>query len=229
MDRRLVAGAATGVAMVLLVLAASSGPVRIWITPPADVGLSPVDGAGPLDTVALQGSVTPDHGSGPHWGALVSQILGVLVIVLVVATVVSVVWLGNWRRKGRHRPPQQRGRQITALPEVNERQLEVDVDAARIALAGGSPRNAIVACWMQLEDDAAAAGLPRAAAETSAEYVERVVAASSVDPAPIRELAALYREARFSRHELLDDHRTRALAAMNRVEAALRRGVGVLT
>ena len=118
---------------------------------------------------------------------------------------------------------------MPSLPEVRERELTVDVDSARAALSGGTPRNAIVACWMQLERDAAAAGLPRAAAETSAEYVERVVAASSVDPAPIRELAALYREARFSRHELSDDHRTRALAALNRVEAVLKRGAVVLT
>ncbi|MGZ4680082.1 MAG: DUF4129 domain-containing protein [Ilumatobacteraceae bacterium] len=229
MDRRLVAGAATGVAMVLLVLAASSGPVRIWITSPADVGPSSVDGTSPPDTVALQGSVPRDRSSGQPWGALVSQILGVLLIVFVVTMVVWAVRLGIWPRTGRRRLRERRDRQVTALPEVNECELEVDVDAARIALAGGSPRNAIVACWMQLERDAAAAGLPRAAAETSAEYVGRVVAASSVDPAPIRELAALYREARFSRHELLDDHRTRALAAMNRVEAALRRGVGVLT
>lgn len=228
MDRRLVAGAATAVTMVLLVLAASSGPVRVWITPPADVDAPPIAGSGPLDTIAPQSSVPPDKGSGPPWGALVSQILGVLLIVLVVTIVVSVVRLGKWSRPGRLRPRERRGGQITALPEVNDSELEVDVDAARTALAGGSPRNAIVACWMQLERDAAAAGLPRAAAETSAEYVERVVAASSVDPAPIRELAALFREARFSSHELLDDHRARALAAMNRVEAALRRGVGVL-
>ena len=228
MDRRLVAGAATGVAMVLLVLAASSGPVRIWITPPADVAPPPVDSTGPVDTVVVQGTVPADHGSGPPWGALVSQILGVLLILFVVTMVVWVVRSRNWPRTGRRRQRERRGRGFTALPEVSEYELEVDVDAARIALAEGSPRNAIVACWMQLERDAAAAGLPRAAAETSAEYVERVVAASSVDPAPIRELAALYREARFSRHELLDDHRSRALAAMTRVEAALRRGVGVL-
>ena len=228
MDRRLVAGAATGVTMVLLVLAASSGPVRIWITPPVDVGPAPVGSTGPVDTVAVQDTVPRDHSSGPPWGALVSQILGVLLILFVVTMVVWVARSGNWPRAWR-RLRERRDRQITALPEVNECELEVDVDAARIALAEGSPRNAIVACWMQLERDAAAAGLPRAAAETSAEYVERVVAASSVDPAPIRELAALYREARFSRHELLDDHRSRALAALNRVETALRRGVGVLT
>ena len=82
---------------------------------------------------------------------------------------------------------------------------------------------------MNLERDAGEAGLPRAAAETSAEYVERVVAASSVDPAPIRELAALYREARFSRHELGDDHRSRALAALDRVEAVLKPSLAVAT
>ncbi len=55
------------------------------------------------------------------------------------------------------------------------------------------------------------------------EYVERVVAASSIDRAPIAELGALYREARFSRHELDDDHRRRAASALDRVVAALER------
>ena len=157
------------------------------------------------------------------------QLVGVVLIVLAVTTVVWMMRAGLWPRTGWRRVRERSGRQVTALPEVPERELAVDVDAARSALAGGSPRNAIVACWMQLERDAGAAGLSRDAAETSAEYVERVVTASSVDPAPIRELAALYREARFSDHELGDDHRARALAALNRVEAVLRRTVGVLT
>ena len=229
MDRRLVAGAATGVAMVLLVLAASSGPVRLWITPPGDVGPSSVGTAGPLDTVAPPDSVPPDRGDPSHWGDVFVQLLAVLLIVLAVTATVWIVRAGMWPRLRRSGVRERSVRQVTALPEVAERELAVDVEAARVALAGGSPRNAIVACWMQLERDAAAAGLPREAAETSAEYVERVVAASSVDPAPIRELAALYREARFSRHELRDDHRTRALAALNRVETSLRSSVMVLT
>jgi uncharacterized protein DUF4129 len=229
MDRRLVAGAAAGIAMVLLVLAASSSPVRIWITPPLDVGPSSIDGTGPLDTAAPRDSALPDRSVPQHWGGVFVQLLGVLLIVLTVTMVVWIVRAGMWPRPGRSGLRERRHREVTALPEVLERDLAVDVDAARVALVQGSPRNAIVACWMQLERDAAAAGLPRASAETSAEYVERVVAASSVDPAPIRELAALYREARFSRHELRDDHRTRALAALNRVEAVLRRSVEVLT
>jgi hypothetical protein len=229
MDRRLVAGAATGVAMVLLVLAASSGPVQLWITPTADVGPSSIGTAGPLVTVAPPDLELPDRSHPNHWGAVFLQVVGVLWIVLAVMVAVWIVRTGAWPRLRRTGARKRSGRQVTALPEVAESELAVDVEAARVALAGGSPRNAIVACWMQLERDAAAAGLPRHEAETSAEYVERVVAASSVDPAPIRELAALYREARFSRHELRDDHRTRALAALNRVEAVLRSSVVVLT
>lgn len=228
MDRRkLVAGAATVVAMVLLVLASSSGPLRIWITPSPDGGQSSVDGAGPLDTVSPQDSVSTDRSDGAHWGSFFAQLVGVLLIVVVVAVVVAVGRAGRWprlRRRGLH---ERRDRHVTPLPEVLEHEVKVDVDAARAALASGAPRNAIVACWMQLERDAAAAGLAREAAETSAEYVERVVAQSSVDPAPIGELAVLYREARFSRHELRDDHRVRALAALNRVEAALMSNVEV--
>jgi hypothetical protein len=215
--------------MVLLVLAASSGPVRIWVTPPAADDPSSIDGASPADTLPPQAPVLADRSDGNHWGGFFSQVLGVLLIGLVVTLAVLVVRLGMSPRQGRRGLRQRRDRQITALPEVPEREPRVDIGAARAALAGGSARNAIVACWMQLERDAAAAGLPRRAAETSAEYVERVLSASSVDPAPIRELAALYREARFSRHELRDDHRTRALAALDDVEAALRRGVEVRT
>jgi hypothetical protein len=228
MDRRLVAGVATTVAMVLLVLAASSGPVRLWITPPSELAPPSIDSTGPLDTVAQPDPVLPDRTPG-RWDDTFLQLVGVLLLALIVTMARWVVKAGMWptlRRRGVRRRWNWR---IAALPEMPERELAVDVDAARDALAGGSPRNAIVACWMQLERDVAAAGLPRDAAETSAEYVERVVVASSVEPGPIRELAALYREARFSRHELGNDHRIRALAALNSVEAALRRSVEVVT
>ena len=228
MDRRLVAGAATGAAMLLLVLAASSGPVRLWITPPADVRPSSLGAAGPLVTFPPPDLAPPDRGDPNHWGDVFLQLLGVLLIVLAATVAVWIVRAGMWPRLRRSGMRKRLVRQVTALPEVAERELAGDVEAARVALAGGSRRNAIVACWMQLERDAAAAGLPSDEAETSTEYVERMVAASSVDPAPIRELAALYREARFSRHELRDDHRARALAALNRVEAVLRPSVVVV-
>ena len=229
MDRRLVAGAATGVAMVMFVLAASSGPVRLWVTPTADVGPPSIGTAGPLVAVVPPEFVPPDQVDPNRWDNVFLQVLTVLLILFGTTAAVWMVRAGMWPRLRRSGTRKRSVRQVTALPEVAERELAVDVEAARVALAGGTPRNTIVACWMQLERGAAAAGLPRHEAETSAEYVERVVAASSVDPAPIRELAALYREARFSRHELSDDHRTRSLAALNHVEAVLTSSVVVLT
>ncbi len=213
-------------AAVLVVLAAASGPVRIWTTPASQVGPSRVETTGTSDTIALPGAAPDEASESSGWSGALLQIVAVLTILAAVLALVSIGRSARPRR--RRRVGQRRDGEIGALPELAEHELTVDVDAARAALAEGEPRNAIVACWLQLERDAAAAGLARSEAETSAEYVERVVAVSSVDPVPIGELAALYREARFSRHHLNDDHRARASTALNRVAAALRRGVKVV-
>lgn len=224
MDRRVAMAVGTAAAvMVLAVLAATSGPVRLWSVPPSDPVVRTVVTAVPTDVA----TPAPDAPAGEEEARLptnnvVIQVLAVVLAVLVLMALFSALrlWEGfrlpHWARRARLAP-------VVALPEVEARALQVDVVAARAALRTGDPRNAIVACWMRLEDDAAAAGLPRAAAETSEEYVARVVAAASVDRGPIGELAALYREARFSRHELHADHRTRAADALERVVAALAR------
>lgn len=211
--------------MVLLMLAASSGPLQVWRAP-SQVNPA-VDGAGPAVTRA---EPSRSASNPPEWPSWVGSLFALLGKVLVVAIVIAPVVIGAMRRFPQPRwrlPHAWRVRTMSLLPEVDERSHRIDVASARAALVGGSPRNAIVACWMQLERDAADVGLPRRAFETPTEYVERVVTSSSVDPAPIGELAALYREARFSNHDLPDDHRTRALVALDRVEAALRAGVQV--
>lgn len=221
MDRRtLIAALATGSAIVLLALAASAGPGRIWVAPSS--GETPsVDGGSTPDNVVPQATVA-GRSEWPAWvGTTLQIVAGVLLAMLVVTALLVAGRVGGrvplrWRSR-RIRADQQ----VTPLPEVPERELMLDVAAARAALLEGSPRNAIVACWMQLERDAAAAGLARMVAETPAEYVQRVVMASSVDRAPIEELAALYREARFSRHTLGDDQRARAVNTLHRVAASL--------
>ena len=67
----------------------------------------------------------------------------------------------------------------------------------------------------------AAAGLPRSRHETSAEFVVRVLHRLDLDPRAIGELAALYREARFSDHQLGEEARERARAALERLHADL--------
>lgn len=212
--------------MALMLFAASSGPVRVWITPTSAV--NPAAEGIPVDTRADAQTATRDRVTeGPRWvGSLVQVISAALIVVLalVVAAIATMGRVPPWRFR---RARELTGRQLSTLPEFDEPSLDIDVAAAFAALEGGTPRNAIVRCWMQLERDAAAAGLSRHAAETPEEYMQRVVASSSVDPGPIADLTALYREARFSTHELDDGHRARAAAALGRVAVALDRGVQV--
>ncbi len=228
--RALLAVAAAIAAGALLALAASSGPVRVWSVPADDV--PPVTAEARTDPQApppttLVPTDGRDGGRLPTDNIII-QVFAVLLAIGTLAALVVAVRLmhdvelpqlfGRRRRRvARHAP----------LPEFPAPPLAVDAVAARAALRQGDPRNAIVACWMQLERDAADAGLPRHDAETSQEYVERVVVAASVDGAPIGELAALYREARFSRHPLTDGHLTRAADALERVVAALEARTGV--
>lgn len=221
---------ATVAGVLVLALAASSGPTRLWVTPAGND--SPASGgAGPGSTIPAS---TPDDDSTdlmqwPNWVGGVLQVVAFgLVALVVLAYLASDKWAPRIPMRWQKRLRRRHGG-FEALPTVRDPQSVVDVQAAQSALLGGTPRNSIVACWMQLERGAAAAGLARLPAETPTEYVERVVASASIDPAPVGELGALYREARFSQHELSEAHRTRAASALARVVAALHLPVGVPT
>ncbi len=208
------------VVMIVLVLAASSGPFDVWSTPPAvdDVATAVTD---PPQELQPQEPVPESRRDWPSWVSTLSQVIGVVIAVAAFAAALAMLRLLRLPTWIRSSPLRRRSNTAAALPEVDDGGVTVDVESARAALSSGEARNAIVACWMQLERDATAAGLPRLPSDTPTEYVERVIGASSMDPAPIGELAALYREARFSSHDLTDVHRARALAALDRVAAAL--------
>jgi len=225
MSRRspLAIGVLVATVVVLLAFAASAQPVRLWVVPTSGTGS--LDGASPATVVSPQQVPEPESEQGGGAGPLM-QVLAVVVVAAGAAALIAMRgwWPTDWPPGGAR---QRRTGRFGSLPEVADGDLGVNVEGARAALSKGQPRNAIVACWMRLEGDIAAAGWPRSGAETSAEYVERIVAEASVDPFAISDLAALYREARFSDHPLGDADRTRAFEALARVEASLRFGVGV--
>jgi cbb3-type cytochrome oxidase subunit 3 len=114
------------------------------------------------------------------------------------------------------------------LPEELSRSAGVGLSS----LAEGDPRNAIVRCWLALEDTVTSAGLARDPALTSEEFTAVVIGRYAVGPGSIAELAALYREARFSTHDLGESHRRRAVHALNDLRDDLDRagaGQGVAT
>jgi len=124
------------------------------------------------------------------------------------------------------RPSEERGDlALTELDEPDRVAAAVVADAAEqdALLRDGDARNAIVATWHRFEVQGERAGVPRHASETSSEYALRFLDLAEADTGPVRRLAELYREARFSEHEITEQHRSEAVDAL----AAIRRSLGV--
>ena len=147
--------------------------------------------------------------------AQVGRVLGGIALALLLAAVVVLAIRVNHRRR-RAAPPE-------SAREAPDRALLTDRRAARQArmLREGSPREAIIATWLDLERLVATAGVPRRPSETSSELVVRVLDDREVPAAALTDLAALFREARFSTHELTEALRERAAGDLDAVHAAL--------
>ncbi|MDV3221730.1 DUF4129 domain-containing protein [Intrasporangium sp.] len=223
--RTAVVGGSIGavVVMAALVVAASGRSPDLMSRPRTAVDpRAPTWTLGPELTALPQESRTPEGGSGWDPSGLLAVIVQLLVVSVVVALLALLV-LALRDLLRRIRP------QVTshaepgfAVPEVPTEILQ-GADSGLENLGQGAPRNAIVAAWVALEAAAGAAGLPRHPAETSTEYVARVLATWEVDPRSLRELSALYREARFSTHPLTETHRRRAITALSAIRSDLER------
>ena len=106
--------------------------------------------------------------------------------------------------------------------------LERTLAAAQAELsarAPGEPRDAVVAAWLQLEQGAAAAGVPRRPAQTPTEFTTALLTGllpGDTERAALDELRRLYSRARFGPAPLDADAPERAAAALS----ALRAGLG---
>lgn len=148
--------------------------------------------------------------------------------ILQVLLVAAGVWLliQMWRSRPtltwrRTRPPED----FDVLDDL-ARLVAADAVAQRKVLAAGTPRNAIVACWLRLEAVTIEAGFERNPADTSEEFTARILQQFAIDPAAVDQLAALYREARFSTHDMGEPERDAAIDALGAVHAGLGRRVG---
>lgn len=110
------------------------------------------------------------------------------------------------------------------LLDEDEPGLTDAIDEVTRIIGEGSPRNAIVAAWVRLEQAVESERFPHRPEETPSELVERVLASYALDDAAIRRLAALYREARFSTHPVTEDHRREAAECLRRLLATIGSG-----
>lgn len=159
-------------------------------------------------------------------------ITGLLSVLFVLAILVALSWLAHrlllrfreWRAE--HRPFV-----AVAFETGPERPGLVDqesVDAARERLLDdwpewgtGTPRQAILACWLDLKRTGEQAGVVHLPAETSTEFVVRLLHRLDADPRPTARLADLYREARFSTHDLTERDGRDAESAVQAIRASL--------
>lgn len=221
---RAAVGPAVALGLLVLLWVATAGPSAMLS--PSGRQIIPDRPAPTADATAPPGQPTLEETTQDveqtldlSWlGDLIASAL-VLAIVLGALLLLRLAWQHRWRRA--EAPPEV---DFDVLPAQEvARALAEDLDAQLDAVAGGSPRNGIVRCWLRLEESVAAAGLPPKRYETSAEFTVRVLHTLDLDPRSIGELARLYREARFSEHELGEEARTAARSALQQLHDDLRR------
>ncbi len=204
--------------LTLLLWSSSSGsslvgpPQGTWGTPSLGMPDLPAVTEAPSQQVG-DGELREQDGRAVDW-----LLIGFLVMVVVVILMVLRMLLDR-QRDEREPLGVEDDEELVALLEASGE------DVRYRALAEGDPRNAVVACWVALEDAVRRSGLRQDLSETAAELTRRVLSRWDVDATAIRELSETYREARFSRHPVSEQQRDRAVAALERIHEDLRRRV----
>lgn len=207
------------IALALVITTASKTPI---VRSPAAVS-TPTPTVTPTPS-ADASTARPSSAPEPQQVAELPRALWFLLygLLLVLAGVLLWVLWGSVER--RRRKPQVAGftpSDVDAFDAKLEQRL-VDVVQGQLAdLSSGTPRNAVVACWLALEEAVADIGLYRDPSLTSVEFTQEVIEAYTLDEAAIRRLSALYREARFSSHAITEQHRQAAAGALQTLSAEL--------
>jgi hypothetical protein len=231
--------AVLGAAALLLVLvtwAASIGPDRVVSgghvnqirpdEPTQSASQSPADDP-------VQDALDGKRGEPPGWlGAIALglELLTAGVVLFLLGRLLRKLrqlWKGRTRRRRPPRPEDVEFEVLGAEARVTEAMSE-DAEEQRALLAvAGEPRNAIVECWHRFEQQAVRAGVQRRQWQTTAEFVLGALDLVGADRGAVGRLADLYREARFSDHPMTDEHRRRALEALDAIHLSLRQDVSV--
>jgi Domain of unknown function (DUF4129) len=157
--------------------------------------------------------------------------IGPLAAGLCIAVVVVIVGIVLWRLLRDVILPTRR-RKITydgdrappAGASAEEVVAAVDAGLTDLSDADSDPRRAVIACWLRLEQAAAAAGTPRRIGDSPTDLVSRLLATHDVSADVLAALAEVYREARYATHPVDERMRTQARAALQRIRAELTAG-----
>lgn len=223
----LFAAAAALVLAALVLAGAGGGPVDLGTPRWSAVPQSAAEGFGDLGELEPPkdpGEAPPPvQEPGPPWALIVLLVLGAAAAALMIRSL---------------RPGQ---RDLAAEPEAPPAQRKVESDtvppalaalrrAARtgsLRLAGAAPgqaRDAVVACWLELETAADAGGSRRHAAQTPTEFTTALLARHDADAGATDRLLRLYHRARFGSAPVDDAAAAEAAESLRRIAATLTAG-----
>jgi hypothetical protein len=154
----------------------------------------------------------------PLWLTMLAQLLCLLVVA---AALGFVVWYLSTQLRQRRTDLAEEPAESSEAPARDEVLAAVDAGLVELADDDADPRRAVIACWVRLEQAAAAAGTPREPGDTPAELVTRLLEAHRVSSGVLYALAEVYRIARYATHTVDYGMRDQARAALGQLRAEL--------
>jgi Domain of unknown function (DUF4129) len=217
------------VAAGFVVLASAGGSVRPVSESTLKSSPRPLPTFSPTDTVQAPTAITPPQRRDskprpmPEWLNALWQAL----VWLGFAAVVLFLGLVIYRIISNVRLPQAEPDESADWERAKADRLAEAVDTGLARIDSGTPTDAVIACWVALEQAAASAGVARDPSETPAEFTVRVLGIGGISEPQLNRLGELYREARYSTHGSTEQARTEARAALLRLrdELAVARAV----
>jgi hypothetical protein len=216
--------AVLGLLFVTALAATWSAPQLTQLTPdaePTPAARPPLLPAQPTVTPAgAEGGTTPSAEGLPGWigtvAIIVLSLAGLALIGLVVWALVRDQMRRNARKGGR------RGAAEAAVPNTaDDLVAALDAGLEELSDTDRDPRRAVIACWVRLEQAAAAAGTTRLPGDSPTDLVGRLLAEQRVDARVLAALLAVYREARYATHTVDDQMRAQAVSALQQLRADL--------
>lgn len=154
------------------------------------------------------------------------DVLGRALCGLFLATLVAGLAWYALRVRMRRRTPDEDDDDDEGAPAHTAEDVVAALDAVLVELsdADRDPRRAVIACWVRLEQAAAAAGTPRHPGDTPTDLVSRLLRAHRVSADVLATFADVYREARYATHVVDEAMRNQARSALRRLRAELAGG-----
>lgn len=210
----------------LLVLAAlaaahsSIGATRV--EPPADI--VPTLEARPAAPSAVE-SGPADASSGldlPDWIPIVGALLCGAAVLAVIGVLLWTLFRDLLRRRRGLARIGGRPSVRSAAETAEEVVAALDAGLVDLSDSDADPRTAVIACWVRLEQAAAAAGVERRPGDTPTELVTRLLGAGRpVTPDVLAAFAEVYRVARYATHTVDQRMRAQARSALQRLRTEL--------